>query len=389
MRLPSAEALRELVGWEAPHGVLSLYVEFDPGDRGGGWKIAAKDALDEAVESADVADRDHALALRATAARVRERIEDAPPPSGRMQIGFVGCAAKHAREAREEWFSVQYPVERTRVTYGQGPNVRRLAEIIDDGRARGVVVLSSERVRLFEWHFGELTELPERDLELIAAEWRERKAPQMRDPASGQAVSSAGRDQHDQRLDQHRKRFLKISAGAARDALADEATDEVVCIGEGGLCETFLAGWEPRPKRVSVDPVAVIAEPASVLAERATAKLVEADGQRDAELVERALDAAAAGGQGAVGIAGTAQALARAQVDRLLIDADRELPADGISDSLRAELEAVKPLPAGRLDEWIVEEAIRTSAAITALRGRPAEALGEHGGVAALLRYQP
>jgi hypothetical protein len=387
MRLPSAEALRELVGWEAPHGVLSLYVEIEPGDRGGGWKIAAKDALDAAVEAAGEVDRDRHLALRATAGRVRERLEGSPPPSGRMQIGFVACAAKHTRAAPEEWFSVQYPVERTSVSYGERPNVRGLAEIIDDGRPRGVIALSSERVRLFEWRYGEISELAERELELIASEWRERKGPQMRDPASGHAVSSAGKDQHDQRLDEHRRRFLKGSAGTAREALADDAGEEVVCIGEAGLCEAFLAGWEPGPKRVAIDPADVIAEPTAVIAERATAKIVEADEERDGELVDRALDAARAGGNGAVGVAETAQALSRGQVERLLTCADRELPADGLPEDLRAELDAVNPLPSGRLDEWIVEEAIRTSAAITAIRAEPAERLGEHGGLAALLRY--
>ena len=45
------------------------------------------------------------------------------------------------------------------------------------------------------------------------------------------------------------------------------------------------------------------------------------------------------------------------------------------------------PFPSGRLDEWIVEEAIRTSGAITALRADPAKRLAEQGGVGALLRY--
>ncbi|HEX6117136.1 MAG TPA: VLRF1 family aeRF1-type release factor [Solirubrobacterales bacterium] len=388
MRLPSAEALKGLVGWEAPYGVLSVYVAIDPGDRGGAWKIALRDQIDAAVEAADAADRAQEIAIKATAARIRERFEPSTPPSGRMQIGFVACAPKPAGEVPEEWFAVQFPVERTRVAYGRRPNLRRLAEIVDDGRPRAVVALSSERVRLFEWRHGEVTELAERELELLEAEWRERKAPRMRDPASGHAVSSAGRDQHDQRLDQHRKRFLKGSAAAARAALGDGAADELLCIGDPGLCEAFLGGWDSPPRDVTVEPADVITEPAAVIAERATAKLVEADAARDAELVERALGAAqAAGGAGALGLTETARALARGQVERLLIDADREIPADGIDDGLRAELEAVSPLPSGGLDEWIVEEAIRTSAAITAIRAQPAERLAEHGGVGALLRY--
>lgn len=388
MRLPSAEALRGLVEWDVPYGVLSVYAEIDPGDRGGAWRIALRDQLDAAVAAAGAEDRDQQLAIKATAGRIRERFEPATPPSGRMQIGFVACATKPTREVPEEWFAVQYPVERTLATYGERPNVRGLAEILDDGRARGVAALSSERVRLFEWRHGEITELAERELELIEAEWRERKAPRMRDPASGHAVSSAGHDQHDQRLDQHRRRFMKESAGVARQALGAEAADELLCLGEAGLCEAFLGGWDTRPRHVTLDAVDVIAEPTSVIAERATAKLIEADADRDSELVERALGAARSPtGAGALGLADTARALARGQVERLLIDAERDLPADGIDDGLRAELESISPAPSGALDQWMVEEAIRTSAAITAIRADPAERLAEHGGVAALLRY--
>ena len=222
-----------------PRRRLSIYVEIDPGDRGGGWKIALRDQIDAAVESAEPEDRDHAIALKATAGRIRERFEPTAPPSGRMQIGFVACATKPTRDVSEEWFAVQFPVERTRASYGPRPNVRGLAEIVDDGRPRGVIALSSERIRLFGWRHGETTELAERELEPIQAEWRERKAPRMRDPAGGHSVSSAGKDQHDQRLDQHRKRFLKESAGVARGALGDEAANELLCIGESGLCEGF------------------------------------------------------------------------------------------------------------------------------------------------------
>ena len=387
MRQPSAEALRELVEWDPPHGVLSIYLEIDPGDRGGAWKIALRDHLDAAVEAAGDLDRDRELALRATAGRIRERFESANPPSGRMQIGFVACAAKHVREVSEEWFAVQFPVSQTRVSYGERPSVRGLAETVDDGRARGVVAISSERVRLFEWRFGEVAELAERELDVIKPDWRERKAPRMRDPASGQAVSSAGRDQHDQRLDEHRRRFLKEAARTAQSALSGDAARELLCIGEPGLCEDFLASWDSRP-RVSVDPADVIAEPAAVIAERASEKIGEADLERDSELVERALGAAQApGGSGALGLPETARALARGQVERLLTCADRDLPADGIDEGLRAELEAMSAPPASGLDEWLVEEAIRTSATITAIRDTPAERLAERGGVGALLRY--
>ena len=388
MRPPSDDDLRGLLDWEAPHGVLSIYLEIDPGDRGEPWKIELRDELDAAVQAAGELERDRELALRATAGRVRERFEGADFPSGRMQIGFVACSPeKHSRETPEEWFSVQHPVVPTRVVYNDRPSVRGLAELVDDGRPRGVVAISSERVRLFEWRFGEIEEIATRELELLEPVWRERKAPQMRDPASGHAVSSAGKDQHGQRVDQQRRRFLKEAARATAEALDDGAAREVLCIGEAGLCEDFTGAWPGNAPRVIIDTADVITEPTSDIAERASARIAAADAERDRELVDKAVDGASAGGHGALGVAETAQALAVGQVERLLVDPDRGLSADALGDGVRAEIEAATSLHADPLDEWFAQAAIRTSAAITAIRDEPAERLAEHGGVAAILRY--
>jgi stalled ribosome rescue protein Dom34 len=273
------------------------------------------------------------------------------------------------------------------VSYSERPSVRGLAEVIDDGRPRGVVAISSERVRSFDWRFGELEELAARELELLEPAWRERKAPQMRDPASGHAVSSAGKDQHGQRVDEQRRRFLKEAAHEIEKALDDDAAREILCIGEAGLCEDFVGAWPGNAPRVIVDAADVITEPASAIGERATAKITAADAERDRDLVDRAIDGAAAGGHGALGVAETAQALAVGQVERLLVDPDRRLSADALGDGIRAEVEAATSLPADPLDEWFAQIAIRTSAAITAIRDEPAERLAEHGGVAAILRY--
>ena len=389
MRLPETDELRSLVGWEPPHGVLSVYVAIDPGDRGGAWRIELRDRLDEAVAVAqDDPDRERRLAIQATAGRIAERFDADGQPSGRVQIGFVEVRAKHAHSEREEWFAVQYPVAPTMVAHGPRPNLRPLAEILDDGRARGVVALSSERVRLFGWRLGSIEEVANHEFEFFERDWRERKAPQMRDPASGQAVSSAGKDQYDQRLDQNRRRFLKEAGRLACDALDPASRGEVLCIGEPGLCEVFLGGWETHPGRVTIDPHDVIAEPTQAIAERAAEKLAEADVERDSELIDRAIGSAASpNGSGALGPSDVARALVRGQVERLLIDAESELDAGALDAAVREEIEAARPLPEGRLDEWIAEEAIRTAAEITAVRDEQAERLADHGGVAAILRY--
>lgn len=389
MRFPDQANLRELIGWDAGLGVVSVYLEIDPGDRGGAWRIALRDALDEVVDgSRERDDRERRAALEATVDHVRERFEAEGTPSGRVQIGFVEVTPKPGREGREEWFAVQYPVEPTRVADGRRPFLRPLMEIVDGGRPRAVAALSTERVRLFEWHLGTIDERAERELELFALDWRERKAPRVRDPSSGQGVSSAGRDQYDQRMDENRKRFLKDIGHRASRELSDPARRELLCFADPQLCEAFIAGWDRPPQRHDVEHHDLITEPVHAIGERATKKLSELDRERAVELADRATAAALArNGAGALGPSETARALIRGQVEHLLIEADRALETPELQADVLQELEAAAPRPGLRLDEWMVEEAILTDAGVTTVRDEAAERLAEHAGVGALLRY--
>jgi hypothetical protein len=389
MRLADEANLRELIGWDAGLGVVSVYLEIDPGDRGGAWRIGLRDQLDEIAETArEQDDRELRAALGATIEHIRERHAPEAPPSGRVQIGFVQVSPKPGREGREEWYAAQYPVEPTRVAYGRRPFLRPLMEILDGGRPRAIAAISTERVRLFEWRLGTIEELAERELELLALDWRERKSPQVRDPSSGQGVSSAGRDQYGQRMEENRKRFLKESGSRASREVSEEARREVLCFGDPQHCEAFLSGWDQQPQRRAVDNHDLIAEPAHAIGERATQKLAELDRERADELAERATSAAlSANGAGALGPSGTTRALIRGQVEHLLIEAERSLDTDALEPDVLRELESATPRPGARLDEWMVEEAVLTDAAVTTLRDDAAGRLAEHAGVGAILRY--
>jgi hypothetical protein len=389
MRLPDEANLRELLAWDAGLGVLSVYLEIDPGERGGAWRIALRDQLDEIVHgSRERDDRDRRAPLEATVEHIRERFDTEAPPSGRLQIGFVEVSPKPGRAGREEWFAAQHPVEPTRVADGRRPFLRPLMEILDGGRPRAIAALSTERVRLFEWRLGTIEELAERELELFALDWRERKAQRVRDPSIGQGVSSAGRDQFGQRLEENRKRFLKEIGLRASRELSDRSRRELLCFADPQLCEAFVAGWDRPPQRHDVDHHDLIAEPTHAIGERATQKLDELDRGRAIELAERATSAALArNGAGALGPSGTARALIRGQVEHLLIEADRTLDTAALDADVLRELEAASPRPGSRLDEWMVETAILTDAAVTTVRNDAADRLAEHAGVGALLRY--
>src|SRR6476659_2254700 len=104
MTQPTLEDARELSEWRPPLGVLSVYLGFDPADRGGAWRTELRNALEGVLESARDAEHDRRVALRATAKRLTERFEDGdlrPPPRG--EVGFVEVAEK---EGAERWFGV-------------------------------------------------------------------------------------------------------------------------------------------------------------------------------------------------------------------------------------------------------------------------------------------
>src|SRR5918997_1239198 len=97
------ELVRELSEWEPEGGVVSVYFEIEPGDRGEGWRIALKDAL------ADVPDD--------VAERVLARYpEGRPHPSGRSQIGFLEVGGD-----REAWSSAQVRVGDVRAMHAPRP----------------------------------------------------------------------------------------------------------------------------------------------------------------------------------------------------------------------------------------------------------------------------
>src|SRR4051812_43177259 len=115
------QLLRRLVDWRAEAGILSVYVQVDPGDRGRGWRIELKDQLRElADDDAPPAER------RAFAGAVHEVLEErfpeeGPPPEGRGHVGFVELAEKQPTAV---WRSMQMSPRRTQAARHHGPYIR-------------------------------------------------------------------------------------------------------------------------------------------------------------------------------------------------------------------------------------------------------------------------
>jgi hypothetical protein len=364
MTPPTLEDARELSEWRPPLGVLSVYLGFDPADRGGAWRTELRNGLDAILEAQKEAEHDRRIALRETAKRLTERFEDGdlrPPPRG--EAGFVEVAEK---EGTEHWFgTAAVPAAGTCVEFGSEPVVAPLLGLCGHGSARGVALLSSERVRLLRCAEGTLEELEDWELSITSLDWRERKAQSASNPARGQGVSSSGHDQFDERLDHNRQRFLTECGGLAARALQENGLGEAIVFGPAKDVESFNSGFDSSPLKLSLGgDLDLISVPTGKLTDVVSEAADRLDEERDRAVIERALGETRGGNRGAVGLQETKGALAEGRVDHLVFDA-----------------------AIGEEAESLIRGALASSSQVTVVREKAAEPLAEAEGVAAILRY--
>jgi Bacterial archaeo-eukaryotic release factor family 5 len=289
------------------------------------------------------------------------------------------------RGGRELWYQSRIPPRVTEVACGHRPYLRPLIEIADVGARVGVAGVSGDQVRLWEWEFGVLSELDDWEI-LTTGDWRERKAQRPSDPARVQGAKASGREQHDQRVEAHRERFLK-DAGMRTSARAGErGWRDLLVFGENEHVRHFTHALDRHEPR-HVYGKNVVSEPSSRIAARVGELLPDLSRERGLKLVETVKESAYSGKErGSLGPQETLEALGQGRVEHLLFDAERDYRGHGIEKSLSY---GGPPLGEDGLPvtELMIEQALETGARVTPLVGEAAAALDEHDGVAALLRY--
>jgi Bacterial archaeo-eukaryotic release factor family 10 len=364
MSEPTSEEVREISEWRPELGVLSVYLGFDPADRGGAWRTELRNALDEILESHKEVEHDTRVALRATAKRLLERFEDGdlrPPPRG--EVGFVEVAEK---EGVEHWWGIGAPpVADACAEYAAEPVVAPLLALVARGGARGVALVSAERVRLLSCAGGALEELEDWELSLFSLDWRERKSQSTNNPARAQGVSASGHDQYGERLEHNRQRFLAECGELAGRALEKNGIAEAIVFGPGKDAESFEGGFNAaKAKVVRGGDADLISTPTGKLNGVVTEVIERLDSDRDRAVVERAIGEAKGGSRGSAGLQETKAALGEGRVDHLVLDG-----------ALDGDLES------------LIRAAFAGSARVTIVRDELAAPLAEAEGVAAILRY--
>jgi Bacterial archaeo-eukaryotic release factor family 10 len=378
MRFPDESAVKDLLAWRPALPVISVYLDLHPEDRGEAWRIELEHRLAAEVKREAARHQGHKAALEQTAKRIQAHLETQPAQrEGRTHIGFVEVAGKRARE---EWFELQLPLEAPAVFVNNRPVVLPLLTLIDDGATRGVAVVSSERVRLFVWAYGHLSEIADTELEITSLDWRERKAQRPGDPARVHGAKAAGRDQYGQRLEANRDRFLREAGELAVAELSQRDVDELLVFGDTAHVREFGDGVGARATLRAAGDRNLIAAPAAEIEAQTTAAIEGLNRERELELVSRVVDEAKGGTRGALGAQETSQALAEGRVEHLLLDPERDYRDTQIV-ALDGDDEDV-PVP-----DRLVAAALATSARVTPVEGEAAERLAPTDGLAALLRY--
>ena len=362
----SQEMLRQLAEWRPEGGVISVYLDVDPADRGGGWRIELGERLKEIAQAVEGAEEE--AAVGAASRRVLERFpENARHRSGRVQIGFVEVGGG----GREIWHGLQARLDRSRVLHARAPQLAPLLRMLDRGAPVGVVLTALESARAFEWSLGRIVELGSWELELFSGDWRERKSPRRDPQAGGTGATAAGRDQYAQRLDSNRARFLKQLGHLLADRFGDRGWRRIVVFGEGELPRVFGAGLGARGELVHQVRHDLIRASDAEIEERVEAEVSALNEQRERELLERVEEAIGSDSGAALGPVEVLQALEQGRASHVIFDSGREFePHDG------------EPAI-----ERMIALGLSTGASLTPVEGEPAARLAGRGGAVALLRY--
>ena len=386
--------IRDLIDLTDEVGVLSFYVGHTP-SRAADPQPAAPIEIRNQLKAlrTQLADGDRDVA-RAVENRVRaidgqlEALFD-PKSSGQGRALFVAVAS-----GQEASLNVQVPFKE-RVIFDANAYVRPLVAALDEGRPAGILVASRHGSRLLRWsHEG--AEVVEETTFVVEDQVfaEEKSGPAMANPSNPQHAH-VDRDQFEDRLDENRARFFKEIVTDTAQRAESEGWDRLVVSGPPKLRDDLAPQLEAATSSrvLRAEQSWEDATPPQI-ASAVWPLLRSVHLDRERELVDSARHRAFSGGPGAVGLRNVCAALNEGRVAHLLYDVTLDLEGY-VSDegTLHPRVEGVvaESDVGFRRDrlfvERMLEKAISTSAAVTAVSDETAEPLREHEGVAALLRW--
>lgn len=369
-------------------GVLSVYVDADR-RQDPTLRAAAIDLSNrfrelqnwDAKEPGFGQSRDVAAALE----RLWPQIEAlaTPTASGRSRIAFAALGS--------DWIlrlESTMPVA-NRVVLDAGPFIHPLLELLDEGRPAGVVLVSAEEARLFEWRVGSFQMLKQMEQPYVEAPHE--RAGQIGGGPEGQ-FHTPMREQRQARGRDRTRRFIGQVTEVAAELARDRGWERILVSGGERWTEPTVAGFpEALRSKVYADARVLAGLNDDALATAVTEWAHAQHTERERQLLGRLRDAAKSGG-GALGLSEVTAALNAGRVAHLVYDPKVRylgtVGADGAlygGDEVGPDGHPGSPEP--RLTERLVERALKTKARITPIEGGAEGELRDAAGIAALLRW--
>lgn len=287
--------LRELLSLTAPRAVLSVYLNTDPSKGSSeAYRLRLRTMLKEVDLSQDV---------QAVELFITRQYDGA----GRG-LALFSCAEKDFFKA----FPLAIPIQDT-VFVGNRPNVRPLADLLDDYGGYGVVLIDQQGARLFHFHLGELQE----QNGIMGEEIKHAK--------SGEDSAFRGGQTH-----AHEEMVERNMKEAAEFAVDFFETKQIRRVLIGGSDHNVALFRSQLPKAwqsliLGTFAIGMTASHKEVLA-RALEVGHEAERKRESHLVDDLITSAAKASGAVVGLLDTLEAVNNEQVKTLVLLPDYHVP---------------------------------------------------------------
>lgn len=362
-------------------GVLSVSLYADP-SRDPNLQAAAIDVKNRFRELQRRVAADNGGATGAALERLWPRVAELADPAapGRSRILFAALDSDWALQ-----FQSALPVA-TRVVLDDHPFIHPLLELLDEGRPAGIVLVSAEEARLFEWRVGSLQLLSRIEEQYVQASHE--RAGHIGGGPSGQ-YHTPMREQRQSREQDRAHRFLDQVTAVAAGLAAERGWERILVSGGDRWTEPTVAKFPQALRdRVFVD-TRVLSGLDTPALQAAVADWAQ---EQHAEWERQLLESVCDGPGAALGLSEVAAALNAGRVAHLVYDPKVRYTGTVGADGALYAGDEVGPdgqpgAPESRLTERLVERALKTGARISPIEGAADGRLRDAAGIAAVLRW--